>query len=254
MRTAMLVVLVAMLVACGHPKHRDSGPELTAEEAGVYTAAAPESVATTPVDNRVLISWTQWPYAEDFVVLRRYVRSNSWTEIAVVPNQYRHREPIPKRLEFADTPPVSGVEYVYGIKTRNYNKDRVLIESRAVETAPIAAGSEKAGSPASSSILGNIAWSAQSNGVQVIWESDLRTGTFQVVACDVGSPYWLHLAAIGAWADDSALLGPSAESLLTYSFLDTEVPSGRKVIYGVRVRDTAGKEGPVVEALEVTVP
>ena len=116
-------------------QQRDSGPEMTAEEAGVFSARMPRNVAIVLGDT-VTVSWTYFGYAVDFVVLRREPKAGSaWQEIAVVANSFPDPNLFP--LTHTDTDAVSRATYVYGVKTRNNNKHGALVESAVVETAPV---------------------------------------------------------------------------------------------------------------------
>jgi hypothetical protein len=152
LRIFIPLLCFALVVACndGHsasdrqeperPKakqQRNSGPEQTADEAGVYRASPPSSVQATADGHSITIQWKNFFYAVDFVVLRRAVdeQSRGWVQLGVVPNTNPTGPPPP--FTFTDVSAQPGVTYVYGVKSRNLDRAGVLVESRVIETAPV---------------------------------------------------------------------------------------------------------------------
>ena len=145
-----LGTLILLVISCqgGAPRNeaivtaspdvtRASGPEQTADEAGVYRASPPSSVEAAADERSITIQWKNFFYAVDFVVLRRAIDgpSRGWVELAVVPNINPTGPPPP--FVFTDNSAQHGVSYVYGVKSRNLDRAGVLMESRVIETTPV---------------------------------------------------------------------------------------------------------------------
>jgi hypothetical protein len=250
----LLIVGWLFVVACDDPNRRDSGPELTAEEAGVYSVWLPRDVALVLGDN-VVLHWKHFGYTVDFVIVRRAaVAGSAWQEVAVVPNTYPDPQLLPHFYPVIGGVP--GATYIYGVKARNNNKHGVLIDSAIVETAPVtlrAIPSQQSVDPPSSSqrLPASVTARVVTSGIEVRWDGIASSGIFVVLRRDAGSPHWFQLATIGGLGE-GATLDQDAHTEFVYSYLDTRMHPGRRVIYGVRVRDERG-DGPVVEASELTM-
>jgi hypothetical protein len=131
----LLVVGWLFVVGCDDPTHR--GPEQSADEAGVYSALPPTSVTATGSRDGITVAWKHFGYAVEFVVLRRVANGGTnYQTVAVLPND-RMQDPAGKQLESQDPHAITGLTYVYGVRSRNYDRNGLLIESAVVEALPV---------------------------------------------------------------------------------------------------------------------
>jgi hypothetical protein len=85
----------------------------------------------------VIVSWRKVLYAVDFVILRKDegFAGAGWQEVGVVPDD--PATPTGRSFSYVDKTVAKDHTYIYGVRSRNLDKNGKLIESKTIESDPI---------------------------------------------------------------------------------------------------------------------